>query len=410
MSEESDRKLIENQDDRVKRAQGAKARNRTLLTGGVIASIALVMAVLVYVASQRSHRFAPPSNVAEAPIATNAPKLHENPAAAVQMQTQNSEQVRRAANQGQSYMPRPVIASSSSTSVGTSTAVVGTGITPGNSTNTQPPPPPHYPPSSPTQPPPSLEPQSGMTTVSQEYTQALTKEMSTVINAQAPDPPGEVALLPATAVEKVASVNTTRSTAATTHAVATATSQSPVKIGDLFYATMDTTVNTDVPGPVMATIDEGPAKNARVIGAFTRSHDVLSLKFTQLVLADGTHYGITGYAVDPQTSQTAVASAVDHHYLSRWGGLIAAAFIQGYGQAIANSGATVTTSVGPNGTTTTQTNGNYTTKQATEIAGGVAAGQLMNAAQQNFNRPPTVTLVVGSGLGVLITEVHGGAQ
>ena len=47
----------------------------------------------------------------------------------------------------------------------------------------------------------------------------------------------------------------------------------------------------------------------------------------------------------PAGATYALATEVDHHYGSRWGALIAASFLEGYGEAVANQHRIVT--VGP---------------------------------------------------------------
>ena len=48
---------------------------------------------------------------------------------------------------------------------------------------------------------------------------------------------------------------------------------------------------------------------------------------------DRTTYRIDAFAIDLATARTALASDVDHHALERWGSLLAASFLEGYGNA-----------------------------------------------------------------------------
>lgn len=399
-------KLI-SQNDRIERVRSTQARNRTLIAGAIVGVIALFMVILTWVAVLHSTKSTPASRVVQAPATETPPKLHANPAAANQIQSQNQQQLNAATATGRSYIPRPVIACCTATTVGRSSAALVAGDMAPQPPLKMPPMPAAYVDNTPTPPAPHFGSSRDAPTLDAQAEQNLSKEIATVISSQTPDPPAQVELLPTRSAPTTSAMADQHAAAQLASATATE-ALIPIKVGNLFYATMDTRVNSDVPGPVMATIDEGPAKNARVIGSFIREHAVLNLKFTTLVMSNGTHYTITAYAVDPNTSETAVASAADHHYFSRWAGLIAASFIQGYGQAIAQSGATVTSSVGPNGVTTTTQNGHYGANEAAQIAGGVAAGQMVSAAQQNFNRATTVTLAEGSGIGVLVTSVSGG--
>ena len=89
----------------------------------------------------------------------------------------------------------------------------------------------------------------------------------------------------------------------------------------------------------MATVASGKLKNARLLGKFQRFEERLVLAFSRVILPDGSDAQIEGYAVDPATSETSVASSVDTHFFSRWGGLVASAFLEGLSSAKKYSGA-----------------------------------------------------------------------
>lgn len=185
--------------------------------------------------------------------------------------------------------------------------------------------------------------------------------------------------------------------------------RSPIKIGTIFYAVVDTALNSQHPGPAMATVLSGKYTGAHMLGGFSDVHNRLVVKFTTFVPKTGAPFAISGYAVNPNTSATAVATNVNHHYLSRWGGLVAASFLQGFGQAVANSGATTMSTVGTGGATSLTYRPTYSLSAETwQALGqvGQTAGQVM---QQNFNEPATVRVAVGTNIGILIVK-SGGAQ
>lgn len=98
--------------------------------------------------------------------------------------------------------------------------------------------------------------------------------------------------------------------------------QTALKPGDLLYAVIDTGVNSDVPSAVMATVASGRFKNSRLLGSFQRMDERLVLIFSRLILPDGENVQVEAYAVDPATSESSVASSVNTHFFSRWGGLV----------------------------------------------------------------------------------------
>ena len=175
-----------------------------------------------------------------------------------------------------------------------------------------------------------------------------------------------------------------------------------VQAGSIIFAVLDTSVNTDEPGPILGTVVEGPYKGARLLGTVEKmgaESDGVQLKFNRMSIpGQDTSVTLDGVAVDPDTARTALASDVDHHYLLRYGALFASSFMQGFGQAISNQGSTTVTS---NGTTTTQ-NPQLSASQQVYSALGTVGQQWGNAVQDYVKRPTTVTVDAGTGFGLLI--------
>ena len=170
--------------------------------------------------------------------------------------------------------------------------------------------------------------------------------------------------------------------------------------GAMLYAENDLYLDSDSPGPVEVTILSGPLTGARALGTMAKTGDYLTLKFSSITTKAGTTYAIKGYGVNPKIPATTVRSAVDHHLLSRWGGLLAASFLQGYGQAVSQSGSTAASSFGSTITTMPV----LTPQQELLVAAGTVGQQFANVMQQNFNRPATVTLNPGVPLAILILK------
>jgi intracellular multiplication protein IcmE len=152
-----------------------------------------------------------------------------------------------------------------------------------------------------------------------------------------------------------------------------------------------------------------------LLGSFTSGKESLAIHYITLVDPVGNDYAVTAYAVSPDTDKAAIATNVDNHMLERWGGLTAAAFLKGFGQATLLSG---TQSVGGplvNQGIGQSANPGYYGGYITQAPqydlmqkGAVAMGEVGNqAAQQlskNFNQPPTVTLAAGAPLGILFIK------
>ena len=179
-----------------------------------------------------------------------------------------------------------------------------------------------------------------------------------------------------------------------------------IKAGTILFAVLENALNSDQNGtPVLAQIATGKYRGAELIGTFTTSSDdKLIIQFTRMVLKDlPDAISITAYAIDPATAQNALASGVSHHYLERYGSLFAASLLQGFGNAYSNyqnpcygtnncfiDGSVQRTDV--------------TTKTAMYQGLGQIGTNVASQVQNNFNRPDTVYLKQGSGMGILFMD------
>jgi len=177
--------------------------------------------------------------------------------------------------------------------------------------------------------------------------------------------------------------------------------------GDILFAVLQTAINSDEPGPVRAKIVGERFEGAILLGgvrpfppaAGSRPERVL-VKFDYLTTADRTTYRIDAVAIDLATARTALASDVDHHYLERWGSLLAASFLEGYGNAIKNNHQITT--VGPFGNVVSVPEGDLSHDEIAREALGTVGQRLGGVVAENFQRPNTIAVDPGTGLGVLI--------
>ncbi len=207
-------------------------------------------------------------------------------------------------------------------------------------------------------------------------------------------PPGRGTTLVLNAPRKRTSVQAAASTDTTTP-------QSGIRPGDILYAVNRVTLDSDQPGPAMAEIITGPWQGARVIGAFKRVEERLVLQFSELVGKNGDTWSIQAYAIDPRTDRSAVRSSVDTHFLSRWGGIVAASFLEGFGDAVRRSGTSSYSTVYGSGWTVPE----YSAGEQAWIAAGKVGERLASRMDRNFDRAPTVVLESGTEIGVLMLRV-----
>jgi len=182
-----------------------------------------------------------------------------------------------------------------------------------------------------------------------------------------------------------------------------------VKAGDILYAVIDTSVDSDEPGPVLATIVSPKLRGARLIGTFNlpANAEKMVINFTTMSVPGApSTTGINAYAIDADTARTALSSRTDHHYLMRYGSLFASSFIEGLGNAIQTANTTITIG-GTGGLTNTQVQNNRSGKVTLEnavIALSTVGKNWGQQAQQLFNRPTTVQVFSGTAVGILFMQ------
>jgi len=171
-----------------------------------------------------------------------------------------------------------------------------------------------------------------------------------------------------------------------------------VKAGSIMFAVLMTSINTDEPGPILATIVEGKFKGGRLIGSIQNQGRKVQLNFNTLTLPDiPTSIPINAIAIDEKTARTAFSSKTDNHYLLRYGSLFASSFIEGYGQATLTSGTTVINSQ----TATQVSSPNLSPKGKFQVALGNVGNRYGSIAGNLFNTPPTVYVYPGTAMGIL---------
>ena len=182
-----------------------------------------------------------------------------------------------------------------------------------------------------------------------------------------------------------------------------------LKAGDVVFAVLDTSVNTDEPGPILATIVSGKLKGSKLIGSFTlpNNADKMVINFnTMSVPGVAKSTGISAFAIDPNTARTALSTRANHHYLLRYGSLFAATFLEGFGNAFQSANTTITIGGpgGPSQNTTIQNGVGRTTLENAVIGLATLGKSWGQVAQQQFSTPATVELCSGTGIGVLFTQ------
>lgn len=172
-----------------------------------------------------------------------------------------------------------------------------------------------------------------------------------------------------------------------------------LKAGSIMFAVLDTSINSDEPSPIMARVVTGPLKGARLLGQFTRVDKRVLVSFN--LLNDprlDKSIPVNAVAIDPDTARTAVGGQVNNHYLLRYGTLFASAFLQGLATATLQSGATVIPT--PLGERVVYPK--LSPAQYLMVGAGTVGQRYSQVMANNFDRPPTIKIQGGTGVGVLL--------
>lgn len=114
--------------------------------------------------------------------------------------------------------------------------------------------------------------------------------------------------------------------------------------GEIIYGINNIEINTDEPNIVRAVIaEQGEPYGAILLGSREKINDVVGIRFNKYSKG-GVSYPIDAIAIDPLTWKTGLADDVDHHYFSRYTGIIIAALLEGYSETLTNTTSTNTDS------------------------------------------------------------------
>lgn len=210
---------------------------------------------------------------------------------------------------------------------------------------------------------------------------------------------------PSNAVTAVPVANTAAATAAL------AAQQKPlIRAGEAFFGTLDTAINTDYAGPIIATIRQGPFNGARLTGTKELNYDAVVIRFTMMSPKNGDRaFPISAYAITSDDAKkfgtTGIPGETDYHIFQRYVIPGAMGFLQAFGYASSIPEQTVTN--GTFGSTVTQAP--LSSSQKLWVAAGGAMGPLTKDMDRLAARPITITVPANTEIGILFaTDATGG--
>lgn len=174
-----------------------------------------------------------------------------------------------------------------------------------------------------------------------------------------------------------------------------------IMAGSLYYGILISSVDSDIKSDVVATIESGKYRNAKLLGKFTMDNEWVNgvtIEFNQMIWK-GLRTTVHAVAVNNHYSPS-LADDVDHHWFMRIGGLVTASFVKGYATPYANSNQPIIVPTG--GSSQQQT---YYTPPSAKQAAMTGFGEVGKSFEPIFknlwNRPTTITVDSGHGVGIL---------
>mgnify|MGYP000025173501 FL=1 len=175
-----------------------------------------------------------------------------------------------------------------------------------------------------------------------------------------------------------------------------------IKAGSTAFATLDSEANTDDGRTVLATVRSGKWKGSKLIGQIEQAYNNMSLTFTIMAPQDDRPtMRVRAVALREADAKLGMAEKIDHHTLSRYSALAAAALLQGAGRVYQQPvGTTIVTNGGVVTTTEEPTDRRVVGAAVGEL--GMAIGSEIR--RRGFNQPSTYSTPAETGFVLYFLE------
>ena len=176
-----------------------------------------------------------------------------------------------------------------------------------------------------------------------------------------------------------------------------------IPAGKIVYGQLLLEANSDVEAVVLAQMVSGPLKGWKLLGEFELEEDIdlVSLTFNIAVNEDGKQYAVDAIMLDPDTTLAALRTDIDHRYIRRIVLPAAAAFVEGFSEAISETGRT---NIIVSGDVVAETEEEATNDQ--EVATGIteAATEISEILDEMGEVKPLIIIAAGTPIGIFFTE------
>ena len=180
-----------------------------------------------------------------------------------------------------------------------------------------------------------------------------------------------------------------------------------VKTGEILYGRLINKAISTQPGPILGEIVSGKFRGYKLLGTFTRTKEVLTLNFENIIFPDGRKVGVNAVAIDPTDGTTGVATSVDRYIFERFVLNSASAFIGSFASAIAGPKQQTTFSFITIGGQATQQQQDERSTEESLFAGVSAAADVVTSELDNKSddyNEPEVIVAQGTLFGLLFLD------
>jgi hypothetical protein len=172
-----------------------------------------------------------------------------------------------------------------------------------------------------------------------------------------------------------------------------------IRAGRQYVSRATIAVNSDVGGPIIVELLNGPLRKHRLTGNFEKKEDWLRMSFSNVVgVADPKP--IKAIGLDMKTTLNAVSGEVDSHTFYRFGWWGVGTVLGAIGKAAQANGDTTINYVGDNVVASTASS----TSRELKIAAGELGQSLGEVFKGRISRPDTVTVNVNDQIGIVFMD------
>ncbi len=175
-----------------------------------------------------------------------------------------------------------------------------------------------------------------------------------------------------------------------------------IPAGKIVYGQMLLQANSDVEAVVLAQMVSGPLKGWKLLGEFELEEDLgkLIITFDIAVNEDGDQHEIDALLLDPDNGLAAMRTDINHRYFKRIIFPAAAAFVEGFASAVAETDTTVVVA----GDNIVEDEEEKDDEEA--IASGIeeAAGEISEILEDIGDVPIQVVIAAGTPIGIFFVE------